>query len=148
MVTLAAGMNAILDAVVAALTAQQTAGGTLTDVLVIARGDRSIPSPDVPALYVLPGKMRPNSDSTSQIYWWDLPVSIRAMIESDLPDDGYQGATDLAARAMAVLIGSRLPLTYVKTGRASEFESGVPWLREGRFFRAIATVRIPFESRG
>lgn len=143
--TLATAIDAILDGMLTALTTQQGTGGTLTDVISIQRGDRSLPKPDVPAIYITPKAMRSTTMSTKTREWWSMPVSIGVMVKNEVAADGYQAATDLAARARKVLLGRLTSLTYTKKPVSGAFECSTPHMREQDYFRAMAEVIIEFE---
>lgn len=154
-VSLATALDAILDGVVTYLITEQTKDdGTLDDVLIIVRGDRSEPRPDTPALYVVPEKMKVSNTQSRNFNlaeWWEFPITIHGMIHHDIPSDGYQAATDLAARARSVILtanSSNLGLAYVKDIRSDEFDPSGPWNREGDYYRASATVVVLFTVRG
>jgi len=153
-VTLATALDQILDGIVSHLTIEQAAGKSLDDVLVIARGDRSEPAPDVPAIYIVPEKMKVSNQQARNfnlMEWWELPVTLYGMIHHDIPADGYQTATDLAARARAVVLTANsrnMSLSYVKDIRSDEFDPAGPWNREGDYYRASATIVVLFSVRG
>lgn len=150
-VTLAQAVDAILDEIVYRLDAQTESGGTMTDVTLVARGDRSEPRPDTPAVYATPQKMRVTDESTSQVEWWEMPVEISAVVQCKTPVDGYAHATDLAARARAVLLShtsSNLGLAYVRLVSSGTFDPSGPWQRNADYYRATAQIRIRFTVRG
>ncbi|MFA5444712.1 MAG: hypothetical protein WC262_07035 [Bacteroidales bacterium] len=150
--TLATAVNAILDGLVTYLKTEQRTGGTLSDVIVIARGDRASPSPEVPAVYLVPQKMIVVEPTTSQSEWWEMPVNIGTMVNSDIPEIGYTAATDLAARARALLLthnSRNIGLDYIKIIKSSTFDPAGPWSRaEGNYHTASAEVKVLFKIRG
>lgn len=147
MVTFEVAADAIMDAVMAKLEAARVPGGKLASVVVIARGDRSIPSPDTPAIYIRPMEVTPNSDTTTLTTKWDLPVHIGVMVKADKSDYGYQAATALAARVLNILTLERINLVYTYKPKASRVVMSSPNLREGDYFGARAEIIIPFETQ-
>ena len=158
-VTLATGIDAVLDGIVLLLQAEQGTGRLLSDVLIVARGDRAEPAPDTPAVYVAPGKMSVTDPTTSQNEWWEMPVTLTAMVtcDSDVLPFGYKQATDIAARARAVLLtinSGNLNLPYVRQIRSAAFDPAGPWSlvrgrSEGVFYpQSTAEIRVLFSVRG
>lgn len=147
MVTFEVAIDAIMDAIIAKLEAARVPGGKLATVVVIARGDRSIPSPETPAIYIRPMEVVPNSDTTTLTTKWDLPVHIGVMTQADKSDYGYQSATALAARAMNILTLERLNLVYTYKPRAKRVIPSSPNLREGDYFGARAEITVAFETQ-
>lgn len=154
MVTLATAIDAILDGMIAELTAANVTGGTLADVVLIARGDRAEPRPDVPAVYVTPEKMRiADREGFRQnlTEWWEMPVTVSAVCQHVTPATGYTNASDLASRARNVLLtqnSSNFDLAYVKGVTSDTFDPAGPWSRNADYYRASAGVVILFTVRG
>ncbi len=141
--TLAVALDAIMDALLAKLQAANVPGGTLSDVATIARGDRSGPCADPPAIYISPRAMRA-VQGTAKREWWTLPVVAGVMVYHENDAEGYQNATDLAARARKIML-NRLGLSYAKKPYSGEFIPSAPGMREDEYFRALAEVRVEFE---
>lgn len=154
MVTLSVAIDAIMDGIIADLNAERANGQSLEDVILLARGDRAEPSPDVPAIYATPMDMAISTRQGTTMNlteWWEMPVQLASMVKNDIPASGYQAATDLVARARAVLItlnSTNFDLAYVKDVRSGKFQPAGPWSRENDYYRATATVVVLFSARG
>ncbi len=154
MVTLSVAIDAIMDGIIAELDAERANGQSLEDVILLARGDRAEPSPDVPAVYATPMDMEISTRAgtiQNLTEWWEMPVQIASMVRNDLPASGYQAATDLAARSRAVLLtlnSTNFDLAYVKDVRSGKFSPSGPWNRENDYYRATSTIVVLFSARG
>lgn len=131
----------------AKLVAARTSGGKLESVRVIARGDRVIPSPETPAIYVRPKEVSPNSDTTTLTTRWDLPVHIGVMVRADKSEYGYQEATALAAKVLNILVKERLDLVYTYKPKPRTVTPSSENLRAGDYFGAKCEIMIAFETR-
>jgi hypothetical protein len=153
-VTLAVALDSIMAAVVVALERERKPDGLLKDVILIGRGDRDGPSPETPSIWVTPDKMRVADEEgfrQNLTEWWELPLRVMVMIRNEDPTQGYMEATDLAARARAILLtqtSQNLGLPYLKWIKSSTFDPAGPWSREGEYHRAEAELKVAFSVRG
>lgn len=141
--TLATALDEIMDGFLDALKAENVPGGLLSEVVTIARGDRTGPRADAPAVYITPRPMTAVQGTTTR-EWWTLPVLAGSMVQSDNDPDGYYNATDIAARVRRIML-KRLNLMYTKKPYSGEFTPAAPGMREEDYFRAMAEIRIQFE---
>ncbi len=136
-----------MDAVLAALRAANVPGGTLEEVALIDRGDRMKPNSITPAVYATPQTMRPNQDTTTHNYRFNLPVQVGVMIHSNIEgEEGYETAENLLDRCIHELVKGRLNVSYSYQPRIQEYTGSIPSYREKDYYGAKAVIVVPFES--
>jgi hypothetical protein len=153
-VTLATAINEILDGMLESIEAATASGGALQGVALVARADRAEPRPDTPAVYIAPKALTLSSGDNRTLNateTWVLPIEITGVVMEKCPIDGYSEATDLTARARAVLLthtSSNFGLDYVRQVASNKFDPAGPWSRAGDYYRATAEVEVLFRIRG
>ena len=150
-ILLETAIEAILDALVAAVTAATVPGQPLAAVREVVRGDRSRMPPESPAIWIVPEMAttataaRDGGRGISET--WSLPVRLAAFVSSDDPLVGSRECVRLAARARTVILRDRqLGLAYVSDTTSTEFQAAGP--TENRVWHvAAATIVVRFVTR-
>lgn len=147
---LATVFDEIMDSVVRILKADEN----LTDVKEVIRGDRARPTPYTPCLWVFGETAQADNVYTALQERWTLPVALVAVISSYEPEQAYQQATGLAARARSAVIKHRRLLgedgnsiTAVQDVRSGRFEPSAPWHKEKNLYSAVAVMNVIFRTR-
>lgn len=137
--------EAIINSVIGVLSAA-TVDGLLVGVNTVVRGDRARPRPDVPAVWVFAENANPEHSPTTLQERWVMPIALVAIVKSDDTEEGYRGASSLAARARSVVLKDRtLGLRrLVQDTRSGRFEPSGPWHREGNLYSSVALVEVTF----
>lgn len=118
-VTLSESIEAILDAMVAAIEAETDPSDTLEEVKEVVRGERARPQPKMPAVWVVPEPARNTQTTQGLAEAWTMAVHIAALVKDDDQVRGQKLASQLAAKARAAVLapeaggGRRLGLAYV-----------------------------------
>lgn len=157
-VTLADAVEGVLDAIVAAITAETEPDLTLDGIRSVVRGDRARPMPMLPAVWVVPEPARTTSSATrsnraagspaiSEV--WEMPVRIAALVASDDAEQGARDAVRYAALARkAALSARRLGLEYVNDVSSTTFDAADRRSATNRnLHTADATVSVTFWVR-
>jgi len=131
MVRLAESVEAILDAMVTAISVQTDPGGTLEDLATVVRGDRARPMPKLPSLWVVPEPATNDQTTLGLAESWKMRVRLAALVKDDDPDAAGRTAVRLAADARAAVLGytvagvngRRLGLAYVNDVITATFDA-------------------------
>lgn len=147
-VSLSTALEAILDAIVAALQAATVTGGTLEEVQAVVRGDRTRGLPARPSLWVVPDPAQNDHTTLGLGESWTLPVTIAALVSNDDPEQGARDAVRLAALARTeVLRDRRLGLAYVLDVTSTAFDAAARTTEANRnLYWADATVTVRFKT--
>jgi hypothetical protein len=136
-VTLTESINGILDAMKAALVAEQGEGNELAKVKAVVRGPRARPQPDMPALWLVPEPARNNQTTQGLAESWTMAVHVAALVKSADEEAGPKLAAELAAKGRAVI------LAYQPEGGVSPRRLGLPYVND-----IVSTSFDPFGNRG
>lgn len=99
MAELAESVEAITDAIVAAVQAMVAEGGSpIADVKSVVRGDRARPMPDLPSVWIVPDTAQ-MEQATYGEETWSLPVSVAALVQGDTPATAGRDSQRIAAHA-------------------------------------------------
>lgn len=141
--------EAILNAVFEKLKAAQEEGELLEEVETVVRGDRARPRPMTPALWVFAEQANPTHTPTSMQESWELPLVLTPIYKTDIPEEGYEKASEMAAKARSVILKDRtLGLReIVQDTRSGRFEPSGPWHSEGQLYSAVAVVIVTFRIK-
>ena len=142
-------VEAIVDAIVEAVTGEAVAGGDV-DAVSVVRGDRARPMPELPAVWVVPDQAVHNGTTYGDEEQWDLGVALAGMVSADDPEEGGRAAARLAARARsAVLVDRTLGLEYVIDVKSTLFDSSSRSSERNRNIHwADATIQVTFSVTG
>lgn len=90
----------------------------------VIKGDRARPHPELPAVWVFGGAASADSTSHGLAEIWSYPITVAGLVKNEDPLVGYDEATDLAARAVQVLLTKerRLGLKFVADVTAINFD--------------------------
>ena len=149
LIKLNTALKGIVDGIEAAITAemdQDDEGSTLKDVATVIRGDKSRPTPKPPAIWIRPLTATADHAQRSYAEKWQLNVLLLAIIKNTDPEEGYNQATDLAARARSAVLKDRTlgSRKYVQDVRSASFEMSGPDLRNEAITAATATIQVHF----
>ncbi len=145
-------INRIVDAVVDRFEAAKEEGGPLEDVKNLVRGDRTASSVEPPSLWTWPDTATAATDM-GMAETWNMPLVIAALVmDVEDPEAGHAAATNLAGRALQVVLdgGSRLSeLKFVDDVTSLRFEPSGPRHTNDRrtLFWADAVVNVRFRRR-
>lgn len=130
---LAESIDAILDAMVAALEAERESGsgGELDEVETIVRGERARPMPKLPALWVVPDPAKNDQTTQGLAESWSMAIHLASLVKDDDQDAGRRLAVSIAARARAIVMRDR------------RLGAGLPYVND-----IVSTSFDPFGERG
>ena len=131
------------------LEAETQEGHLLEEIEEVVRGDRARPRPRTPSLWVFAERANPTHTPSSMQESWELPIVLTPVIKTDLPEEGYKEASELAAKARSILLKNRtLNLReVVQDTRSGRYEPSAPWHNEGQLYSAVAVVIVTFRIR-
>ena len=91
------------------LVAAAVEGQLLQDVdpKAIIRGDRARPTPPTPSVWLVPDIATADHTTHGLAELWNYQLIIAALVKNDDPNEGFAEATDLAGKAVQVLLGRR-----------------------------------------
>jgi hypothetical protein len=136
-------INLILDAVVNKLKEDCL----LSEVNTIVRGDRARPNPKPPSIFVYADVAYPEHPPRTLAESWTLPVLLVSTVKNDKPEEGYQEATTLAAKARSAALKEDRSLglrDFVQDVRSFRFEPSSPLMRDGSLFGSAAVIQVVF----
>lgn len=150
-VLLETAVEAILDALVARVTAATVPGQPLDAVRSVIRGDRARSLPELPSIWIVPETAvtataaRDGGRGIAET--WSLSVRVAALVSSDDPMIASRECVRLAARARTeILRDRRLGLAYVADTTSTEFQPAAP-SENNVLHWAAATVTVRFSTR-
>jgi hypothetical protein len=149
MVDLAEAVEAILDAMIAAVDEAREPDGPLEDIRSVVRGDRARPQPAMPAVWVVPEPASCDATTGARAAiaeTWTMPVRIAALVSSDDPEAAGREVVRIAALARRAVLGDRrLGLPYVNDVTSTRFDAAVRRAERNRNLHwADATVTVRF----
>ena len=144
-------IEAILDAMVAAVTAAAAShGNPLSSLRSVVRGDRARPLPELPSLWIVPEPASNTHVATAGgrgiAETWTMPVRLAALIKSDDPLTAGRECVRLAALARSEVLRDRqLGLPYVADVTSTAFDAAPPRPAENSLlYWADATLTVRF----
>lgn len=135
-----------LTAIVERLENAAGEGQPLGKVRNVIRGDRSRPNPEAPALWVRGLTATPTHEQRSMAEKWQAEYIIIAIVKSMKPEEGYQQATELAAKARTEVLKDRTlgKRDFVQDVRSGQFEQSGPDMQNDTLFAATAVIQVHF----